>query len=66
MFCMDKKRKRKIFAIYDKNDNYCFSGNVIECAEYLEISKDTVYSMISKTKNGTSKYRHKIYQLEDD
>lgn len=60
------KKKRKIYAIYDKDDNYCFSGDVHECAEYLEVSKDTVYAMASKTRDGTSTYRHKLYILEDD
>ena len=59
-------RRRKIYTIYDNNDNYCFSGDVYECAMYLRVSKDTVYSMISKTKNGTNKYRHKLYEIEDD
>lgn len=56
----------KIYCIYDNDDNYCFSGNSKECAEYLGVSRDTFYSMVSKTKAGTNRYRHKIYKLEDD
>lgn len=56
----------KIYCIYDKKDNYCFSGNAQECADYLGVSRDVFYSMAAKTKAGTSRYKHNIYKLEDD
>lgn len=66
MSFMGKKKHKALYAVYDKNDMYCFSGNICECAKFLGISKDTAYTMVSKTKHGVSKYKHQIYRIEED
>lgn len=55
------------YAIYDTEDNLLYVGDSIECSEYLKITREHLYHVISRMKNGIFKCkRYKVFKLEED
>ena len=56
---------KKEYAIY-KGEEFLFSGNVGECAEYLGIKPQSVRVKVTKTKQGNQKHKCSVFLVERD
>lgn len=58
----------KEYMIYDADDSYVFSGSIIECAEYLNMTKESFMCAVSRMRKGVNKtFRNgcKAYEIEE-
>lgn len=61
-------KKRKMYALYNRDDELAFVGTCKECAEFLGHKVPTFRSMASKHNRGLVKKgrNYKIYTLEKE
>lgn len=61
-------KKRKMYALYNRDDELAFVGTCKECVEFLGHSVNTFRSMASRHNRGIVKKGHKysIYTLEEE
>lgn len=58
----------KEYMIYDEDDSYVFSGSIIECAEYLKMTKASFMCATSRMRKGVNKtFKNgcKAYEVEE-
>lgn len=57
-------KKRKMYALYNRDDELAFVGTCKECAKFLGHRVNTFRSMASKHNRGLVEF--KIYTLEEE